>query len=426
MKGRSVSASERTGRDGVRPAGGPRRSRGEESSRIETTRRSSDEWASRRTRRAEEGGSPLSLEVREVVRRGAGRGTRIDLTVVLGERSVRLKGVRARHVLSYDRISKLAVEQGGVVLPHFRSADRVWREILAPAMEAARCEPSLEGEEIVDAIVAEIRALLHRDRSGTGASDLREGKSVEWQGRLLVSPMALVQAVRRRLVDDRLPKATIAEVAMSELGMREARPRLAEDVRPRAWAFPAQVAARSERREGERAPDAEAPSRSLVGTALAGPGGFRSMDHGRVAVSDALPTACELDPTVQAISTEAVDPVHGPGVRDQNFPEDGRLRAGSKGPSQNAPEPRIRSMDHGPEGVSDDPSVTCEVDPTVHAISPKAVDPVHGPRVRDQNFKEDRRLRGGSNGPPEEMRFDRGSGPWTAGEKVRTKDRRSR
>ncbi|MGH9323406.1 MAG: hypothetical protein ACRD3V_26425, partial [Vicinamibacteria bacterium] len=118
----------------------------------------------------------------------------------------------------------------------------VWREVLATAMEGARVEPWLEGEEIAGAIAAEIRALLESGPRGGGASGLMEGKVVERGDHLLVNPRALVRVVRSRLVDDVLPQATIAEAAAAHLGMRQLRPRFV-DVRPRAWAFPLPLAA---------------------------------------------------------------------------------------------------------------------------------------------------------------------------------------
>jgi hypothetical protein len=98
----------------------------------------------------------------------------------------------------------------------------------------------VEGEGAVEAIATRSGAARGLQR-GDSASDLLEGKVVKQGGYLLVSPGALVRSVRRRLVDDVLPQATIAEAAAAHLGMRESRPRFA-DARPRAWAFPLPLA----------------------------------------------------------------------------------------------------------------------------------------------------------------------------------------
>jgi hypothetical protein len=208
---------------------------------------------------------PVSaLEVTDVVRYGMGRGSRIDLTIVSAGHRVRLTGLPAKHVLSYSRIEKTAIEEG-LVLPYHRSANRAWRKVLSRAMEHARVEPWLEGEEIAEAIATEIRALLGGGPRGEGASDLMEGKVVEQGDHLLVSPTALVRSVRRRLVDDVLPQATIAEAARARLGMRESRPRFG-DARPRAWAFPLVLAAAGENREaGKRRLDRRVPSKPVEG-----------------------------------------------------------------------------------------------------------------------------------------------------------------
>ena len=121
----------------------------------------------------------------------------------------------------------------------------------ARAMEHARVEPLLEGEEIAEAVAEEIRELLTEGPRGETASDLVAGKVVELGGRLLVSPTPLVLAIRRRLVDDVLSRAAIVESAAAHLGMRELRHHF-RDGRPHAWAFPvAVVAAFQSRAAGE-------------------------------------------------------------------------------------------------------------------------------------------------------------------------------
>jgi hypothetical protein len=216
------------------------------------------EAASKRDERAS--GSPL--EVVDVVRHGLGRGSRLDLTILSAGRRVRLTGLCAKHVLSYRRIEEAAMEQG-LVLPWLRPANRVWRRFLAPAMEQARTEPWLEGEAIEEAIQAEIGALLEDLERGESASDLMEGKAVEQEEHMLVSPTALVGWVRKRLVDDVLPRATIAEAAAAHLGMRQVRPRFA-DGRPHAWAFPLPLSSVRESREAEAlSVDERSPSKPV-------------------------------------------------------------------------------------------------------------------------------------------------------------------
>jgi hypothetical protein len=113
-----------------------------------------------------------ALEVTDVVRYGMGRGSRIDLTIGCAGHRVRLTGLPAKHVLSYGRIEKTAIEEG-VVLPYHRSANRAWRKVLSRAMEHARVEARLEGEEIAGAIATEMRELL--DGCHRGDSEFNGG-----------------------------------------------------------------------------------------------------------------------------------------------------------------------------------------------------------------------------------------------------------
>ncbi len=242
-----------------------------------------------------------ALEVTDVVQHGMGRGSRIDLTIVFADRKVRLTGLPAKHVLSYGRIEKSAIEQG-VVLPYLRFANREWRKVLSPAMERASVEPWLEGEEIAEAIAQEIRALLEDCARGESASDLTSGKVVERGDRFLVSPKTLVPAVRSRLVDDVLPQATVAEAATAHLGMRQSRPRFADArTRPCAWAFPMPLAAARVYREALEAPRDE---RSVVRRAdplqrgdavTTEAAGIESVDDGACVASSPQTAGCELD-----------------------------------------------------------------------------------------------------------------------------------
>ncbi|MGH9333096.1 MAG: hypothetical protein ACRD21_05030, partial [Vicinamibacteria bacterium] len=234
-------------------------------------------------------------------------------------------------------------------LPYLRSAHRVWREVLATAMEGARVEPWLEGEEIADAIAAEIRALLEDCHRGEGASDLAEGKVVKQGDRLLVSPRALVRVVRSRLVDDVLPQATIAEAAAAHLGMRQLRPRFV-DVRPRAWAFPLPLASARENREvGELRLDEGASSKpgeekEVLGDAQewsergAGAGEanrIRSTDRG-ASVASPLPTEkYELDPLDREKKRFHAGPAGGGRVLGHLSPMDHEMPAGSNGRQKN-------------------------------------------------------------------------------------------
>jgi hypothetical protein len=207
-------------------------------------------------------------------------------------------GLPAKHVLSYARIEKAAMEEG-TVLPFLRYGNRVWRKLLSPAMERARFEPWLEGEEIASAIAAEIRALLEgAAQRGERAADLMAGKLVRQGDSLLVSPRTLVATVRSRLVDDVLPQATIAEAAMTHFGMRESRPRFADSgSRPRAWAFP---------------------------LPLAKARGHRGLDEGISTTVAEENEAPEGD----------VDPVHGPRVLGAISRINKGMQAGSSGPAK--------------------------------------------------------------------------------------------
>jgi hypothetical protein len=258
------------------------------------------------------------LEVTDVVQHGTGRGSRIDLTLVLAGRRVRLTGLLATHVLSYGRIEKSAIEQG-VVLPCFRSANRVWRTVLAPAMEQVRIEPSLEGEEIAEAIAAEIRSWLDGCHRGDNALDLIAGKVIEQGGRLVVSPRALVRAVRSRLVDDVLAQATIAEAAAAELGMRQSRPRFADGgPRPRAWTFPLPLPA----------------VRSSWTVEAFGDPSMEGRDGGRFEAPMGT-ERWELDRLGGVTNDASLDPVHGSQTLGVISPLDSEMGAGSNGPREN-------------------------------------------------------------------------------------------
>lgn len=115
-----------------------------------------------------------ALEVTDVVRYGVGQGSRIDLTIWRAGERVRLR-LPAKHVLSYGRIAKSAIEEG-LVLPYDRSANRAWRKVLSRAMEHARVEPLLEGEGIAEAIAAEIRGLLE-------AATVETAPPISWRAR---------------------------------------------------------------------------------------------------------------------------------------------------------------------------------------------------------------------------------------------------
>jgi hypothetical protein len=98
-------------------------------------------------------------------------------------------------------------------------------------------EPFLEGEEIAEAIASEIRAVIAASERGETQSDLKAGKVIEKEDRLLVSAKALSEVVRRRLVDEVVSQRTIAEAAAAVLGMWKTRPDF-DGKRLRAWAFP--------------------------------------------------------------------------------------------------------------------------------------------------------------------------------------------
>jgi hypothetical protein len=222
-----------------------------------------------------------------------------------------LTGLPAKQVLSYRRIEKAAAEEG-VVLPYFRFADRTWRKILSPAMELARVEPMLEGEEIADAIVAEIRALLEGWNRGESASDLLAGKVIEQRDRVLVSPKTLVGAVRSRLVDDVLPQAAIAEAATAHLGMRQSRPRFSDaGTRPCAWAFPRTALTSRPHRDGAPSPRELENSKSEGEATDPDTEPVPSMDGRSAPVSPTRPELYDLDRLDGAKCDSPQDPVHG-------------------------------------------------------------------------------------------------------------------
>jgi hypothetical protein len=251
-----------------------------------------------------------ALEVTDVVRYGVGVGSRIELTLGTADHSVRVR-LRATDVLSYSRIAKAAMEQG-LVLPYERSANRAWRKILARAMERARFEPLLEGEEIADAVAEEIQALLEAGARGESFSDLVAGKVVEVKDRLLVSPKSMVLAVQRRLVDDVLSQAMVAESAAAHLGMREERHRFPEG-RPRAWSF---------RLPPPRASESRASVESSVVEGASSNRGSELGESHHSTVRGVLPAG------------SGVDPVHGPDAEAHISPDRNEVRAGSTGPAE--------------------------------------------------------------------------------------------
>lgn len=149
---------------------------------------------------------------------------------------------------------------------------------------------------------------------------------VEQGGYLLVSPGALVRWVRRRLVDDVLPQATIAEAAAAHLGMRESRPRFA-DARPRAWAFPLPLAGAREHCEAwelrldegacskpgeepdkkEELAEAREPAERGAGEAK----WIRSMDRATGDASPLTTNGCEPDPLDRGKKRFHPGPVNG-------------------------------------------------------------------------------------------------------------------
>jgi hypothetical protein len=254
-----------------------------------------------------------AIEVTDVIRYGVGAGSRIELAIGTAGHLVRLR-LLAKDVLSYGRIAKAAMEQG-LVLPYERSANRAWRKVLARAMERARFEPLLEGEEIADAVAEEIKALLEAGARGESASDLTAGKVVEVEKHLLVSPNSVVLAVRRRLVDDVLSKAMVAESAVAHLGMRQVRHRFA-DSRPRAWAFPLPlVPARENRVTGEWRVVEGASSN----TGKEGDGMGESPDSTERSAGN---------------TGSGLDPVHGPEGEPRISPNNKEVPAGSTGPTE--------------------------------------------------------------------------------------------
>jgi hypothetical protein len=199
------------------------------------------------------------LEVRDVVQHGTGPGSRFDLTITYEGRRRRLRSVPAKQVPSYKHVTGFAMEEG-LLLPSFSHGDRVWRKALAPAMKEARVEPWREGEEITRAIAAEIRSLLESSHGGERGCDFSAGQVVVEVDELFVRPAQLVLAVRRRMVDDVLPRAVIADAARRHLEMYPTRRRLIDDKRFCWWAFPAAALAW---REAEDRPFEEAPHAEL-------------------------------------------------------------------------------------------------------------------------------------------------------------------
>jgi hypothetical protein len=219
-------------------------------------------------------------------------------------------------VLSYRRIRERAMDRG-LFLPWLHCGNEVWSEALSVAMENARFEPSLEGEEIGEAIAEELLVLLREHSRSNEVADLLSGKAVVQGKKLLVRPTTLVEALQSRLVDDVVSQTTIREAAVSRLRMQVSRPRLGSG-RLYAWAFPLPL-----------------PSPRVLGPTAVD----RSMDAGPRPVSPVRRVAYELDrlDRVDRAKNEfALDPVHGRRVGGRNGNRNGEIRAGSHGSSENA------------------------------------------------------------------------------------------
>jgi hypothetical protein len=224
------------------------------------------------------------VRVSEIVQYGEGQGSRIDLTIEVSGRRVRLTRLRASDTMSYRKIRQKAIQQR-TALPFFRDGDEVWSEAFCAAMKQACFEPLLEGEEISEAIAEEICLLLAGER-GRDAADFYAGKVIEHrddrlrQDFLVVRPHVLVEELRSRLADDRLPRPMVFEAAASRLGMRGARLRLSGK-RLRGWAFPLPLA--REEGVGNRSADEAAPMKANdegEGFEAPGPGGPPGPVHG--------------------------------------------------------------------------------------------------------------------------------------------------
>jgi hypothetical protein len=224
------------------------------------------------------------VRVSEIVQYGEGQGSRIDLTIEVSGRRVRLTRLRASDTMSYRKIRQKAIQQR-TALPFFRDGDEVWSEAFCAAMKRARFEPLLEGEDVAEAIAAEIVALLKLRERGRDAADLKAGKVIKRRDQerkpcLVMSPDVVAEHVRRRLVDDVLPRATIVEAAKSLLGMRGMRPHF-PDARPGGWAFPLPLPATRELDELEATSTSAASPMSLnVGVRVGSNGSTSGSTHG--------------------------------------------------------------------------------------------------------------------------------------------------
>lgn len=206
---------------------------------IEALARPSAPLRKKRTALEEAQDRAATIRIDELVRRtpGEGRGGRLDVTLDVGGRRARLFDLDGPTLASYSRLTLRAVEEG-LMLPDLgRHAKTLWTKLLGPALHDAKCEPTVEGEDLLGAIVEEIVDYLHEKRSEEIDAVLH-GRVVELEGRLVVRPKSLISNVRSALAEDAVARQDVARAARS-LGMAPQRVRVSRK-RLHVWTFPAE------------------------------------------------------------------------------------------------------------------------------------------------------------------------------------------
>lgn len=158
-----------------------------------------------------------------------------DLVVTYGNETGTITGLKGSELGTWQFIH-------GKLIEHRISAwatQKVWQSLIDDALPNAI--DVLEDEQIdsTAALANALREILaHADTCGDDADkDLKRGRVLRDDGLVMVDAEWMVHAARSRMHADKIDRRQIVTVART-LGMRESRPVLPGNKRPRVWAFP--------------------------------------------------------------------------------------------------------------------------------------------------------------------------------------------